>query len=121
MAYDENLAERIRTSLASARKVVEKKMFRGIVFMVNDKMCVCLNPDGLMCRIGPGSYDKALEENGVRPVIMRNSVMKGYVYVSKEVVGTKKQLDRWVGLCLDFNKTAKSSKKKTIAAGKNKA
>src|SRR5690348_13123846 len=113
MAYSEKLADRIRESLSQFPKikVEEKKMFRGIVFMVNGKMCVNVSHDDMMCRIDPDLHETVLEKKGCRPMVMKGRVYKGFVYVSEEGMKTKKQFDYWIGLALEFNKKAKASKK----------
>jgi len=116
MAYSEKLADRIRESLADVQNVTEKEMFRGICFMVNDKMCICVSHDELMCRVGPDIYEEALEKLGVRPMMRNGKAISGYLYVREEDVKAKKQFDYWVNACLDFNKEAKSSKKKSPKA-----
>lgn len=112
MAYNENLADRVREALAELPDVEEKKMFRGVCFMVNGKMCICISNDELMCRIGPDASDEALEKNGTRAMVMRGKVMKDFVYVSNGVLGSKTEFDHWVNLSLAFNKFARSSKPK---------
>jgi TfoX/Sxy family transcriptional regulator of competence genes len=112
MAYNEKLAQRVREALSAISNVEEKKMFRGLTFMVNDKMCVSVSVEELMCRIDPNLPDKLMEKNGVREMVMRGKTMKGYVYVSPEAIKSKKEFDFWIKLCLDFNVIAKSSKKK---------
>lgn len=112
MAINEKLSARIRESLADIKKLEEKKMFRGMCFMVNGKMCVCVNDDEIMCRVDPLVYEEALERNGTRPMIHNGKTMKGFVYVSKDVLKSKKDLMYWIDLCLDFNTKAKASKKK---------
>ena len=88
-------------------------MFGGICFMVNDKMCIGVAEDEMMCRIGPDAYEDALEKNGVREMVFTGRPMVGYVFVNKNVLGSKKELRYWVDLCLKFNVFAKSSKKKS--------
>ena len=112
MPYNEALADKIREALADAGDVEEKKMFRGICFMLNGKMCVCVSNNEMMCRIGPDEYEKALEINGCRPMINNGRTMKGYVYVSDEGMKRKKDFDKWVNFCIAFNKDAKASKPK---------
>lgn len=112
MAFDEKLANRIRESLADIPKTTEKFMFGGVCFMVDDKMCMGVVKDEMMCRIDPEVYETALEKNGCREMVFTGKPMKGYVFISEEGMKTKKQFDYWVDLCLDFNKRAKSSKKK---------
>ena len=111
MAYDEKLAARIRQALAHLPKVEEKKMFRGVTFMVNGKMCVSVSGDEMMIRFDPALQEIVAEKNGFRTMIMKDREYKGYGYVSQEAIRSKKDFDYWVGLALDFNKRAKASKK----------
>ena len=111
MPYNEKLANRIREALVDLPEVEEKKMFRGVTFIVNGKMCVSVSADRMMCRIDPDIYEEALEKNGARAVIMKSKPMKGWVYVSEEGFRSKKDFEYWIGLALDFNKKAKASKK----------
>jgi TfoX/Sxy family transcriptional regulator of competence genes len=112
MAYDERVANRIREALAGQPLVEEKILFQGLAFMVDEKMCICVRNDVLLCRIGPDEYEAALEINGVQPMIHNGRSMKGYVFVSPEAYGAREAFDRWVAKCLLFNKVAKSSKRK---------
>ncbi|RYD58637.1 MAG: TfoX family protein [Sphingobacteriales bacterium] len=112
MAYDEQLANRVREALADMPQVEEKIMFKGICFMVDGKMCVCVSGEELMCRIDPALYDELIEKPGVREMEMKGKIMKGYVYVSPDVIKTNKDFRYWIDLCLAFNKHAKASAKK---------
>jgi TfoX/Sxy family transcriptional regulator of competence genes len=112
MAFDEKLNNRIREAMAPLKKVEEKYMFGGSCYMLNSKMCVGVVKDEMMCRIGPTKYEEALEKRGCREMIFTGKPMKGYVFVSAEGMKTKKEFDYWIGLCIAFNKDAKSSKKK---------
>lgn len=114
MAYNEKLTNRIRKALAHLPDVEEKKMFRGITFMVNGKMCITVGDTRIMCRIDPLLHDEAIQKEGVRTVEMAGRKYKGYVYVDEAAIETKKSLDYWIALALDFNKYAKAS------AGKKK-
>jgi TfoX/Sxy family transcriptional regulator of competence genes len=87
-------------------------MFGGLCFMVNNKMCVGVEQDRLMVRLDPDKYDEVLEEPGVHPMDFTGKPMKGYVFVDVEALKSKKQLDYWMTLALEFNKVAKTSKKK---------
>ena len=80
--------------------------------MLNDKMCIGIVRDELMCRIGPDVYEQALEQPGCREMIFTGKPMKGYVFVDEQAVKSNKDLNYWLDLCLAFNKHAKSSKKK---------
>jgi TfoX/Sxy family transcriptional regulator of competence genes len=121
MSYSEKLADRIREALVEVPKVKEKVMFSGVTFMVDDKMCISVGPDRIMCRIDPVLQDQLLEEKPCRVMVMKGREYKGYIVVNEEDVQRKKELDFWIGLCLDFNARAKSSKKKAAAPVKGKA
>ena len=112
MAYNEHLANRTRELLLSQRKVEEKKMMGGLAFMVNNKMCVGIISEDLMARIDPAAYESAIEKKGCREMNFTGRPMKGFVFISPEGTRTKKDLEYWVKLSLDFNKRAKASKKK---------
>jgi len=103
------LIDRVREALEDVPRVKEKKMFGGVAFMVNGKMCITARPQRLMCRIDPELHDRAIKRPGVRTVKMNGHAYRGFVHVRADVVATKRSLDRWVRLCLDYNKRAKSS------------
>jgi TfoX/Sxy family transcriptional regulator of competence genes len=110
MAYNEKLTNRVREVLAGVSNIEEKKMFSGITFMVNGKMCISVGNDRIMCRIDPTIHEEGIKKKGCRTVEMKGREYKGYVYVNDEGMKTKKDLDYWIGLALDFNKKAKASK-----------
>ena len=112
MAYNEKLADRIREALAYLPKVEEKKMFGGVAFMVNGKMCITVGKDRIMCRIDPAIHDEAIKRKGIQTVKMREREYKGYIHITEDAIKTKKDLDYWIELAIDFNKIAKASKKK---------
>jgi len=119
MAYNEKLADRTRELIALTHKnVEEKKMFGGLCFMVNDKMCVGVEQERLMLRIGPAKYDEAMGKEGCTAMDFTGKVMKGYVFVSIDALNTKKKLEYWIRLALEYNAIArralraKTSKKK---------
>lgn len=114
MAYNKQLANRIREHLAEVPNigVEEKTMFGGLAFMVNDKMCINVSGDNLMCRYPPSEQRELSMKRGFMPMIMKGKEMNGYCYVSPEGFQLKKDFDFWMNVCLDFNKEAKSSKKR---------
>ena len=112
MAYSEQLAERIRKAFAKTHRVEEKKMMGGLTFMVNGKMCVGILKDELMARIDPTVYEMALQKTGCREMNFTGRPMKGFVFINPKGTSTKKNLDYWVELALDFNSRAKVSNKK---------
>ena len=80
--------------------------------MVNDKMCVGVEQHRLMVRIDPRRFDEAMEKEGCKPMDFTGRVMKGFVFVDADVLNTKKKLEYWIELALEYNSIAKSSKKK---------
>ncbi len=112
MAYDMKLADRVREYLADneARSVTEKRMFGGLAFMVNDKMCVNVSGDRLMCRFAPERMEELSLRPGFSPMIMKNKEYKGYGYVDRVGYQANIDFEFWMNLCLDFNQRAKSSK-----------
>ena len=113
MAYSEYLADRVRGSLKNLKTpFIEKKMFGGVCYLVDDKMCVGIIKDDLMVRIDPEKQDQFLKEKGCRIMDFTQRPMKGYLYVSPKAIDMDEDLDKWVQRCLDFNPKAKSSKKK---------
>ena len=117
MAYNVKLADRVRELIAEEQKnIEEKKMFGGLCFMVNDKMCIGVEQERLMVRIDPAKYDEAMEKEGCTPMDFTGKVMKGFVFVDVDALQTKKQLQYWINLALQYNKIAKASKKKKTKA-----
>jgi TfoX/Sxy family transcriptional regulator of competence genes len=118
MAYNEKLADMTRELITMThKKVAEKAMFGGLCFMVNDKMCIGVEKDRLMVRLDPAKYNEVLEQEGCKPMDFTGKVMKGFVFVDAGVLTTKKKLNYWVQLALEYNKIAKSSKKKSANKG----
>jgi len=112
MPFNEKLADRVREIIAITHKnVEEKKMFAGLCFMVNDKMCVGIHEDRIMVRLDPAVFDEVIEKEGCVPMNFTGKIMRGFVFVDEDVLKTKKQLEYWVKLALDYNQFAKSSKK----------
>ena len=115
MAYNEKLANMTREIISlTHRNVEEKAMFGGLCFMVNDKMCLGVEKNRLMVRLDPAIYDEVMEKEGCRPMDFSGKVMKGFVFVDADVLNTKKKLEYWVKLALEYNKFAKASKKKAV-------
>lgn len=103
MAVNEKLTGRVRDALSHLPDVEEKKMFKGITFMVNGKMCVSVGDDHIMVRFDPAMHEKILKANGCQAVEMGGRKYKGYVYVNENTIPSKKDLDYWIRLALHFN------------------
>lgn len=113
MAYDEFLADRIRNTLKQKQiSFEEKKMFGGVCFMVDDKMCMGVVKNDLMVRIDADKQEIYLKEKGCRVMDFTKRPMKGFLFVSLEAVDMDEDLEKWLTRCLEFNPKAKSSKKK---------
>ncbi|HYV14934.1 MAG TPA: TfoX/Sxy family protein [Conexibacter sp.] len=96
MAYDEDLAHRIREQLADESGVTEKAMFGGLAFMLGGNMAVGIIGDELMVRVGPDAYEEALARPHTRVFDMTGRPMRGWVCVAADGVRTKRQVGAWV-------------------------
>ena len=95
MAYDEQLAVRVRALLASRTDVSERKMFGGLTFLIGGNMCCGVNGDELIVRLDPGREDEAVAEPHARPMDFTGRPMRGFVTVEPD--GLKgDRLRRWV-------------------------
>lgn len=110
MAFSEFLADKVRQRLLNKGLVEEKKMMGGLIFMVNDKMCVGIDidkktqADRLMVRVGKLPYKDLLQKDGSRPMDFTGSVMRGFLFIDPDGFDKEKDLDFWVLKALEFNK-----------------
>jgi len=112
LAYNEHLADRINRFFTTEKvEFFEKKMFGGLCFMVDNKMCVGILKDELMARIGENKYTEALTKKGCKEMTFTGRPMKGYVYLDEDSLDLDTDLEYWLQLALDFNPLAKASKK----------
>jgi len=113
MAYNESLYHLTTDALDTHKVAYEiKKMFGGICFLVADKMCMGIVGDELMVRFNPLLEPEVYTKKGSRPMDFTGRPMKGYAFVSQEVLKTTADFTYWIKIALDFNKIAKSSRKK---------
>jgi TfoX/Sxy family transcriptional regulator of competence genes len=97
MAYDEDLANRIRELMAQESGVTEKRMFGGLAFLIGGNMSVAASGQGgLMVRIDPDDAEELLAKPHARPFEMRGRPAQGWLRVDAEGVKTKRQLEPWV-------------------------
>jgi len=97
MAYDEDLANRIRELVLSEPGVVEQRMFGGLAFLINGNMSVSASGQGgVLLRVDPAETDALLSKPHAQPFEMRGRVMQGWLRVDAEGLQTKQQLERWV-------------------------
>ena len=98
MAYDRDLAERIR-GLLPDEPVVEKAMFGGLAFLVGGHMAVAASgKGGLMLRCDPVDSDRLVSEPGASRMVMRGKEMDGWLRVTSEAVADDEDLSRWIGV-----------------------
>jgi TfoX N-terminal domain len=106
MAYDEDLADRVRVSLQHVTGVSEKKMFGGHAFLVGGHMAVAASGGGgLLLRCDPADTDGHVEQAGIDRFEMRGREMDGWLHVDLAVVDTDEQLARWVAVGVDHAET----------------
>lgn len=106
MAYDEQLADRIRAAFAQRdADAGERKMFGGIAFMVRGNMCAGVIGDDLMVRLGEDGADAALDEPHVRPMDFTGRPMRSMAYVAPAGTAGDAALAAWIDRCLAFNAT----------------
>jgi len=99
MAYDEDLANRIRELLARQSDVTEMKMFGGLAFLIGGHMAVSASRHGgVMVHVDPAEGDKLIASTRASPVEMRGRTMDGWLRVDAEHLATKRQLEKWVEL-----------------------
>ena len=102
MAYDEQLADRVREALAARPDVVEKKMFGGIGFMVAGKMAVGVMEEELIVRLDPADAEQALAEQGVREFDFTGRPMRGWLFVSPDAYTDEEAFAGWVDAGADY-------------------
>ena len=112
MSYSAELAHRISSILTEKTGFIEKQMFGGIAFMVDDKMCVGISRDKrtevdrLMARIGPAFYGEALKRPGVREMDFAGRPMTGFIFIHPEGYASDEDLRFWIDKTLEYNKAA---------------
>lgn len=105
MAYDEELAARVRARLAAERGLVEKRMFGGLAFLIDGSMAIAVSGNGgLMARVDPDEGVALVERDGVAPMIMNRRPMRGWLRVAPDVVAADAALAEWVARCVDYVK-----------------
>ncbi len=103
MAYDEDLADRIREAVQDVDDVVEKRMFGGLAFLVHGHMAVAASGQGgLMLRVDPADSERLLDAPGVRRMEMRGREMDGWLRVDDAAVEQDDDLRRWVAVGVDY-------------------
>jgi TfoX-like protein len=97
MAYDHELADRIRELIAGEEGVTEQRMFGGLAFLINGNMSVAASGQGgLLVRVNPEQTGAVVDDERVRPMVMRGREMGGWLQVHTEAVSDASQLELWV-------------------------
>lgn len=106
MAYDQELAHRVRELLAGEEGVSEKAMFGGLAFLLHGNMAVTVSSHGgLMVRVGVETAEDAVARPHVKQIEMRGRPMRGWIHVAAEGVKTKRQLGAWARRGVEFTRT----------------
>ncbi len=106
MAYDEDLANRIRELIAGEEGVLEKRMFGGLAFLIAGNMAVSVSGQGgLLLRVDPEHTETLLGKPHAQRFVMRGRPMDGWLRVEPDGLRTKAQLKRWVGRGVGYART----------------
>jgi hypothetical protein len=106
VAYDEDLADRIRDVLADEPDLTEKKMFGGLAFLIAGHMAVAASGrGGLMVRVDPDKGDDLMAKSNAQPMEMRGRAMSGWLRVDTDDVRQKRQLVTWVKRGVSYAKS----------------
>jgi TfoX/Sxy family transcriptional regulator of competence genes len=101
MAYNEKLAERIRSHLDGIT-FVEKKMFGGVGFLIHGNMACGVHKENMIVRVGPDNHEKSLKKKHTRVFDITGKPMKGWVMVEPDGYKTAKQVSAWVRESVEF-------------------
>jgi hypothetical protein len=106
MAYDTELADRVRELIAAERGVDEKPMFGGLAFLLGGNMAVAVSSQGgLLVRVPPADTEKLLTRDHVTPMVMAGREVGGWLRVATDGVTTRRQLAGWVTRGVTYAKT----------------
>src|SRR4051794_15264974 len=106
MAYDADLADRIRELIGAEPGVTEKRMFGGLAFLVGGNMAVTASGQGgVLVRVDPAEAEKLIATSHAHAAIMGGRRMRGWLRVDAGDVRTKRQLERWVKIGATFART----------------
>jgi TfoX/Sxy family transcriptional regulator of competence genes len=103
VAYDEDLADRIRELVGRERGLTEKKMFGGLAFLIHGNMSVAASGrGGLLVRVDPAESERLVAKSKASPMVMRGREMAGWLRVSGDDLRTRRQLQKWVELGVGY-------------------
>ena len=102
MAYDAQLAERVRRLLARRKDITEKKMFGGLAFLLRGKMCCGVLQEDLVVRVGPERYAAAVAAPHARPMDFTGRPLRGFLFVAAAGYKTDAALRKWLQQAIEF-------------------
>jgi hypothetical protein len=102
VAYDPELAERVRDAIALRENLTEREMFGGIVFMLGGNLACGVMGEELIVRLGPEGAERALADENTRPFDFTGRPMKAWIVVAADGLGSDEQLAGWVDAGADF-------------------
>jgi len=103
MAYDEELAIRIRARIGADRGIAEKRMFGGLAFLLDGSMAITVSGrGGLMARVAPADAVELVARDGVAPMVTNGRPMRGWLRVAPDVVADDVALEEWVTRCTAY-------------------
>jgi hypothetical protein len=102
MAFDENLAARIRDALGTRAGLTEKRMFGGLAFLLRGNMCVGVHGSEMIVRLAPDETDAALAERHTRVFDLTGRPMKGWILVEPKGLTTEPALEKWLERAVKF-------------------
>jgi len=112
VAYDEELADRIRALVADESDLTEQRMFGGLAFLVGGNMAVAASGQGgMMVRVDPAESDTIVAKTDARPMVMRGKPMQGWLRIDSKSLATKRQLNRWVTLGTTYARSLPAKRK----------
>lgn len=112
MAYDEELAERIRERVAGEAGVSEQRMFGGLAFLVEGNMAVAASSKGgLLARVDPDQADSLCDGKAVEPMVMRGREMRGWLEVEPAALRSEAELGQWVSRCVGYARSLPAKSK----------
>ncbi|HYV60001.1 MAG TPA: TfoX/Sxy family protein [Acidimicrobiia bacterium] len=113
MAYDEQLADRIRELIAGERRVTEQRMFGGLAFLVGGNMAIAASGQGgVLVRVDPEEADALVSRTAAKAAVMRGRPMRGWLRVAPDHVRTKRQLAKWVDLGVSYARALPAKRKR---------
>jgi TfoX/Sxy family transcriptional regulator of competence genes len=112
MAYDEDLAHRIRELVADESRLTEQRMFGGLAFLIGGNMAIAASGHGgLLVRVDPATSERLVATTPAEPMVMRGRPMTGWLRVAADHVRTKRQLAKWVDMSTSYARSLPVKKK----------